>query len=613
MFTNSIYLIVVLLIYSTYQAPEITNFSFLESILLFIILSVSFSYYTYKRFKKINDSITSNDTIYIGRQIDATLSHQSILAIVLFTIDIYVLNLPSFFYNLFPFIIFPTLLSILFISIFISYLTIIWYFAYPSYQKITCSDFSRKSYINSNIRFSVPMLLPWLLLSGTADIIQTLPFDAPKIFLSTTYGQLSYFLFFLLIIAIFGPAIIQRFWQCKSLENNPQRKRIEYLCKQADIGYSDILSWPILSGRMITAGVMGLVRKFRYILVTNALLRFLEPDEIDAVIAHEIGHVKKYHLSFYLLFFSGYILFSYAVFNLIILLIIYLVPSFKYLTRSVMSMEGITSSIITSFLIFNFIVYFRYIFGFFMRNFERQADTYVYKLFNSAMPLISTLKKIAATSGQSPDKPNWHHFSINERIDYLNKCEKDRTWIERHDKKVRKSIVIFCLGLLCVGIIGYILNFGQVGKSLSSNFIESILYREIEKNPNDSSLYNALGDIYYQKNNYSKTIHAYETSLTISIENPHALNNLAWLYAICEEIKYRDPKRALDLSLKAVRLKMEPHILDTLAESYYVNGMFRDAVGTELKAMELAKEDRSHYENQLMKYKEALLKNKDEP
>ena len=68
------------------------------------------------------------------------------------------------------------------------------------------------------------------------------------------------------------------------------------------MGYANILYWPIFGGRMITAGVMGLIKKFRYILVTNGLLQMLEPEEIDAVIAHEIGHIKKQHLLFYLLF-----------------------------------------------------------------------------------------------------------------------------------------------------------------------------------------------------------------------------------------------------------------------------------------------------------------------
>jgi len=234
------------------------------------------------------------------------------------------------------------------------------------------------------------------------------------------------------------------------------------------------------------------------IVITSGLIDLLEPQELEAVVAHEIGHVKKHHLIFYLLFFSGYILFSYATFNIIVLLSIYLGPSFSYLLRSGISAATITSTIITLFLVMNFIIYFRYIFGYFMRNFERQADTYVYTFYNSAKPLISTLNKISLTSGQSPDKPNWHHFSINERIEYLNKCESDRSWINRQDQKIRQSILIFCSGLILIGILGYMLNFGHTGKALTANVMEIILLREVDSNPSDFNLYNALGDIYCQ-------------------------------------------------------------------------------------------------------------------
>ena len=243
-----------------------------------------------------------------------------------------------------------------------------------------------------------------------------------------------------------------------------------------------------------------------------------------------------------------------------------------------------------------------------MRNFERQADTYVYTFFNSAKPLISTLNKISLTSGQSPDKPNWHHFSINERIDYLNKCESDRIWIHRQDRKIRQSVLIFCSGLILIGILGYVLNFGQTGKALTANVMETILLREVNNNPRDFNLYNALGDIFYQKANFSKTIKAYEKSLSISMDNPHALNNLAWLYATCDHAEFRNPKRALALALKAYQIQKEPHIFDTLAESYFANGMYREAVETEMKALKLSTTDRSHYEKQLKKYKEALSK-----
>jgi hypothetical protein len=51
--------------------------------------------------------------------------------------------------------------------------------------------------VTSNIAFSVPVLLPWLLLSGVADLILALPFDLPRQVLTSPEGETAYFLFFL--------------------------------------------------------------------------------------------------------------------------------------------------------------------------------------------------------------------------------------------------------------------------------------------------------------------------------------------------------------------------------------------------------------------------------
>ena len=82
---------------------------------------------------------------------------------------------------------------------------------YNPYRRLNPNELSRKTYILSQISFSVPILLPWLLLSGIADIINALPFALPKRLLSTTEGEITYFLVFLFAIAIIGPAMIQKF------------------------------------------------------------------------------------------------------------------------------------------------------------------------------------------------------------------------------------------------------------------------------------------------------------------------------------------------------------------------------------------------------------------
>jgi len=601
-FVNFIYFIIVLLIYTTYLPPDEPNLAPLKTSILFLGLIIVFAYFTRMLFHRLEKQIPKDNILRVDHKINAIITQQSVMAIVLFAVDIYGLSLTSFFKNIPLFTVIPTLQALVFIGLFVFYLAIIWACAYGPYKRLYITDLSRRSYVLSNISFSIPVLFPWFLLSGIADIINALPFELPKRFLSTPEGQVIYFLFFLSTVVIIGPAMIQKFWRCKPLESGYVRSRIEKLCRRAGLEYSNILYWPIFGGRMITAGIMGLIKKFRYILITKALVRHLEPEEMDAVIAHEIGHIKKKHLHFYLVFFIGYIFLAYTSFDLLVYFIIYTDPVYRLISSSGINHDTIISAVFSLIIIIIFFIYFRYIFGYFMRNFERQADTYVYALFPSAKPLISTFKKIAATTGQPPDKPNWHHFSIKERIEYLNLCEQDKIYIIRQDRKIKKSIAVYLAAIVIIGGIGYNLNYGETGKKLSKHFIEKILLREINKTPDNPYLYRDLGDLYYNINNYTETIRAYEKSIDLKPDNPHVLNNLAWLYATCDDKNLRNPERALNLALKAADLEESPHILDTLAECYYINGQLEKAVSTESYALRIAKKKRSYFENQLKKF-----------
>jgi tetratricopeptide (TPR) repeat protein len=227
-------------------------------------------------------------------------------------------------------------------------------------------------------------------------------------------------------------------------------------------------------------------------------------------------------------------------------------------------------------------------------------------MFGTAAPLISTFRKIAYTSGQSPDKPNWHHFSITQRIDFLERCETDRKLISGHNRKVYRSIAVFFAALAAIGFAGYHLNFGTTGERISSHLLEEILHREIQREPDNEQLFALLGDIYYSRNDYPSTIDAYEQALSINFDTPHVLNNLAWLYATCEDESLRDPLRALSLARHAAELDPTPETLDTLAESYYINGKYGKAIEAETRALELAGKNRHYYEEQLNKFEAGL-------
>ena len=121
-----------------------------------------------------------------------------------------------------------------------------------------------------------------------------------------------------------------------------------------------------------------------------------------------------------------------------------------------------------------------------------------------------------------------------------------------------------------------------------------------------SLVYGMLGNIYYTAKNWTGTQDAWEKALALDPENALVLNNLAWHYATCEDESYQDHYRALALAKLAIRIEKAPHIWDTLAESYYVNGFYRDAVEAGRQALARAGKKRHYYEEQLEKFEAAL-------
>lgn len=88
------------------------------------------------------------------------------------------------------------------------------------------------------------------------------------------------------------------------------------------------------------------------------------------------------------------------------------------------------------------------------------------------------------------------------------------------------------------------------------------------------------------------------------------LNNVAWALATSSEPGVRNPEAALDYAQKAIKADHDgprPHILDTLAEAYYINGQFENAVQAEQRALKLlAAGDKENYIASLAKYQLAL-------
>jgi membrane associated rhomboid family serine protease/tetratricopeptide (TPR) repeat protein len=98
-----------------------------------------------------------------------------------------------------------------------------------------------------------------------------------------------------------------------------------------------------------------------------------------------------------------------------------------------------------------------------------------------------------------------------------------------------------------------------------------------------------LADLYAQQKLYGDALNNYQQALRLDPDSPGAHNDLAWLYATCEDPKYRDPKAALDHAMTAVKLTQwkDGGVIDTLAEAHFANGDYRQAVEIQKKALAL--------------------------
>lgn len=600
MFNNIIYFIIVLLIFNISYVQKAGEGSPVFDLALFILFWMVFAGYCRLGFQRLLYRHERDPETYLTNTYHRLVLRLSILAILLFSLNVYMLHLKYWLQMIPGMSYFSALQGIVAMALFLFYLSTIWYFSHPAYNLIFQAGIRRRSFIISNVKFNVPILFPWVILTLAYDLLAFTPWAGPEGFLSQPEGQLVFFAVFLGVLMVFLPAIIQSWWGCRPFKPSDRLEELKEFLRTMGFSYRALLKWPIFEGRMMTAGIMGIIPRYRYILVTDSLMEALTVHELKAVMAHEVGHSRYRHLIYYIFFFLGFILLSYGLFDIFFNFLISQ-PYFMHILEG--GEGGQQASIFYLALsipvLLTMLIYFRYVMGFFMRNFERQADLYSARVMGGPEPVISALEKIAFLSGRSRNVPSWHHFSIKQRVDCLLKTLKSPEVIRRHNRFIAVSLIVFFTALAGVG---YLLNFSPLKQALNERLIKNTIRQQLNKDPRNILLLQSLAMVYQQMEKYRDAIQTYERLLSYDSSQPVALNNLAWLLVTVPDKSLRDPPRALDLAKKAVALERSPVFLDTLAEAYYVNGFAQQAVEIIKEAISLEKGDDAYYKGQLRKF-----------
>jgi Zn-dependent protease with chaperone function len=592
-YTNLLYFLIAIFTFSMATVPAKPDLSGISALLAFVFTVAVFDRYLHLIFRRAG----TRSAMYFRAEKHASIAALLVYSLMIFGLDLkYHLSFLSLGNRV------PGLINIGGLVVFLCLFILVWRRARKPYELAFAKKYSSRVFILSNLKTNLPIVIPWMILTFCYDLINFIDLPWVKAMMKSSWSDVVFFALFFIFVITFMPSLVLKLWGCRKLKTGPLYVHLKEFCSKQNFK-ADIYIWPLFEGRVITAGVMGIVPGLRYLLVTPALVETMTVDELDAVMAHEIGHVKRFHLLLYVFLVGGFAIVGGFLAEPLIYSIFSMDYTYSFISRFGLSPEFVRNFVVAVPTFIFLLLYFRYIFGYFMRNFERQADLHVFPVLGNGNAIISAFEKIAILSGNIRDQPSWHHFGIGQRIDFLRKCERDPAEIGRHNRKVGVILLVYVVILLSSFLVVRDLSFEEAKTSYEEKYLKADLVYNANQEENPA-LWLFFAGNYYLTNEYEKSaITAFELAMERSPLQPDFLNNFSWLLLTSKDTSLRNPQRALDLARMAAQLKPQGYILDTLATALWANNLTAQAIDTEEQAILIDSEKQRYYQEQINRFK----------
>jgi STE24 endopeptidase len=328
---------------------------------------------------------------------------------------------------------------------------------------------TRGAYVWSQLRHQ---LLIWLIpLIGVLVATDAVAALGDWLQLSTpTVGGLV----FLAAVGLFAltPLMVRVIWDTVPMPDGPLRQRLLALCEQERVGIADLLLWRTIGG-MINGAVIGVIPQLRYVLLTDGLVDQMPERHVEAVMAHELAHVRRRHLPWLAVAAIGTLGGVIALLDAALVLLERWgapVAAMSWQSGGAGGQwDGIGAAVG---LVLGLGIWF-VVFGYISRRYERQADAFAVQHFarrqaegddepqaaetegrvteEAVEAMAGALESLAGLNHIRPEQANWRHGSIQWRCDYLRTLVGrpiDQLPIDRQVRQINWGCLVLLLAVV---------------------------------------------------------------------------------------------------------------------------------------------------------------------
>lgn len=222
------------------------------------------------------------------------------------------------------------------------------------------------------------------------------------------------------------PQLVAMAWDTRELAPGARTQRIAALLQRSQLTGTRVREWRT-GWQLTNAAVVGLTQRSRLVLLSDALLAQMDDDELEAVVAHELAHVRLRHVPFFLAYALGFVL----------LLDLW--------ARQYQDQLWLAGGIMATGLALWFVS-----FTWLSRRVELQADLHAMDLVGQRASMIRALEKVG---GRLRDVAGWRHFSVKDRVAFLERCGQEPQVRLRLERLLRGlAITAAAVFVLAIGL-----------------------------------------------------------------------------------------------------------------------------------------------------------------